>query len=171
MRLLVRGVDNVPGVPLVGPKKACDLLKRFGTLEEVLAHADEAPGKKLSENLKNFADQALMSRQLVRLKDDLSIPIDWDAARVKEPDRERLLELYSDFGFRRYTEDLRAQLAGGDPDLPKNVQRTWTTVSSETDFKKFVSEFKQQTRYCVDLETTGLNPLPACPVTRSCSIR
>ena len=154
-------VDNVPGVPLVGPKKASDLLNRFGTLEEVLARADEAPGKKLSENLKNFADQALMSRQLVRLKDDLPIPIDWDAARVKEPDRERLLELYSDFGFRRYSDEIRTQLAGADPDLPQETERSWTTVTSQSDFKDFLSELSKQSRYCVDLETSSLNPLQA----------
>src|SRR5262249_12259039 len=51
-------VDNVPGVPLIGPKKASALLQQFGTLEGVLAHADQAPGAKLRENLKTFAEQA-----------------------------------------------------------------------------------------------------------------
>ncbi|REJ84437.1 MAG: DNA polymerase I [Planctomycetota bacterium] len=154
-------VDNVPGVPLVGPKKAGNLLNQFGKLEEVLAHADEAPGKKLSENLKKFADQALTSRELVRLKNDLPIPIDWDAARLKEPDRERLLELFSDFGFRRYTDDLRAQLADADPDRPEEAERTWSNVTTKQQFKKFLSELSEQSTYCVDLETTSLNPLQA----------
>src|SRR5690606_7525728 len=47
-------VDNVPGVPLVGPKKASALLEKFGTLDAVLANADQAPGKKLAENLKTY---------------------------------------------------------------------------------------------------------------------
>ncbi len=55
-------VDNVPGVPLVGAKKASALLAQFETLEGVLAHADEAPGAKLRENLKAFAEQASQSR-------------------------------------------------------------------------------------------------------------
>ena len=62
-------VDNVPGVPLVGPKKARALLESFETLEGVLDNADKAPGKKLSENLVTYRDQALMSRELVTLKE------------------------------------------------------------------------------------------------------
>src|SRR5262249_48241540 len=75
-------VDNVPGVPLIGPKKATTLLAQFGTLDEVLAHADEAPGAKLRENLKTYADQARLSRDLVTLNRHLPIVIDWDGARV-----------------------------------------------------------------------------------------
>src|SRR4029077_10340098 len=86
-------VDNVPGVPLVGPKKAGALLSQFQTLEGVLAHADEAPGAKLGENLKAFADQARCSRNLVRLRRDLPVAIDWEAARVGHWNPERLQQL------------------------------------------------------------------------------
>jgi DNA polymerase-1 len=105
-------VDNVPGVPLVGPKKAGALLAQFGTLEGVLAHADEAPGAKLRENLKAFAEQARVSRQLVALRRDLPVPIDWDAAHVGRWNEERLQELFREFGFRRFGDEVRA-LAGG----------------------------------------------------------
>ena len=105
-------VDNVPGVPLVGPKKAGALLAQFGTLEGVLAHADEAPGAKLRENLKAFAEQARMSRQLVALRRDLPVPIDWEAAHVGRWNEERLQELFREFGFRRFGDEVRA-LAGG----------------------------------------------------------
>src|SRR5262249_5944961 len=107
-------VDNVPGVPLVGPKKAGALLAQFGTLEEVLAHADEAPGAKLRENLKAFAEQARVSRQLVALRRDLPLPIDWEAARLGRWSEERLQELFREFGFRRFGDEVRA-LAGGTP--------------------------------------------------------
>src|SRR5262245_25755 len=101
-------VDNVPGIPLVGPKKAGALLAQFGTLEEVLAHADEAPGAKMRENLKAFADQARLSRELVRLRRDLPVAIDWEAARVGHWDTERLEALFREFGFRRFGDEVRA---------------------------------------------------------------
>src|SRR5262249_13133238 len=101
-------VDNVPGIPLIGPKKAGALLAQYGTLEEVLAHADEAPGAKLRENLKAFADQARLSRDLVRLRRDLPVAIDWEAARVGRWDVERLQALFREFGFRRFGEEVRA---------------------------------------------------------------
>jgi DNA polymerase-1 len=101
-------VDNVPGIPLVGPKKASALLQQFETLEEVLKNADKAPGAKLKENLKNFADQARTSRKLVELNTQLPIDVDWDAARIKPPDRTRLRALFTELGFRRFADEMRA---------------------------------------------------------------
>jgi DNA polymerase I len=102
-------VDNVPGIPLVGPKKASALLQQFGTLEEVLKNADKAPGAKLKENLKTFANQALTSRKLVELNTKLTIEVDWEAARIKEPDRARLRTLFTDLGFRRFADEMRTE--------------------------------------------------------------
>ncbi len=102
-------IDNVPGVPLVGPKKASALLQQFGTLEHVLANADKAQGAKLRENLKAFADQARISRQLVELNANLPITVDWEAARVKEPHRPRLHALFTELGFRRLADEMRAR--------------------------------------------------------------
>ncbi|MFG0335119.1 MAG: DNA polymerase I, partial [Maioricimonas sp. JB049] len=154
-------VDNVPGVPLVGPKKATALLERFGTLEEVLAHADEAPGKKLSENLKNFADQALLSRELVTLKTDLPIDFDFEQARIQEPDAERLLSLYSDYGFRRYTDEMRTLVAGSKIKDSRDEQREWRVVRTQDEFDRFFKDFQAQEEICLDLETTSVNALEA----------
>lgn len=154
-------VDNVPGIPLVGPKKAGALLERFGTLDEVLANADQAPGKKLSENLKTYADRALLSRDLVRLRDDLPIEIDWSAAALAEPNYERLHELFSDFGFRRYVSDVEQHLGKNRPQAASEIERIWKTVSSEAEFQSFVRELEGQKRFCVDLETTSRNELEA----------
>lgn len=154
-------VDNVPGVPLVGPKKAGELLQRFGTLDEVLAHADEAPGKKLAENLKQYADQARMSRALVKLRDDLPLELDWDAARVKEPDCRRLLELFTDFGFRRYSDEMRLRVSRLKPSPPEQHSRRWEIVADRESFTRFLAALRQQPRVCVDLETTSLDPTRA----------
>jgi DNA polymerase-1 len=100
-------VDNVPGIPLVGPKKASALLQQFGTLEEVLKNADKVSGAKLKENLKNFADQARTSRKLVELNTQLPIEVDWQAARIRPPNRTRLRTLFTEFGFRRFADEMR----------------------------------------------------------------
>ena len=160
-------VDNVPGVPLVGPKKASNLLAKFGTLDEVLANPDEAPGPKLRENLKTYADQALMSRILVTLKNDLPITVDWDAARVSGHDIPQLTELFREYGFRRFGEEVRS-LPGND--VPPTKQQgalfggadpTWEVVDTAEKFETFLSELREQSRFCVDLETTGLNEMQA----------
>jgi DNA polymerase-1 len=154
-------VDNVPGVPLVGPKKASELLKRFGTLDEVLAHADEAAGKKLQENLKTYADQARMSRALVLLRDDLPLDVDWDASCVKDPDCRRLLELFTDFGFRRYSDDMRVRVSQLKPKPAREHRREWNTVGDAAALDRFIEELSQQKRICIDLETTSMDPARA----------
>ena len=99
-------VDNVPGVPLVGPKKAAGMLKEFGTLENVLANADKAAGAKLRENLKTYADQAYLSRELVRLNQHLDLDFAWDTNLRFLPDVSALQETFRKFGFRRLIEEV-----------------------------------------------------------------
>lgn len=103
-------VDNVPGVPKVGPKTARALIEQFGTLDNVLANADKAPGKKLAENLVTYADQARLSRELVRLRTDLPMTVDFEAATICDPDFKALYDLFSVLGFRRYATEMREKL-------------------------------------------------------------
>lgn len=97
-------VDNVPGVPLIGPKLAQQLIEQFGTLENVLDHADEVKGKKRSENLKTYRDQALLSRQLVELKRDVPDANRWEAWGQLTADLDEARKLFTEFGFRRLAE-------------------------------------------------------------------
>ncbi len=100
-------VDNIPGVPLVGPKKAAALIEQFGDLDNVLANAEKAPGKKLRENLVNFADQARISRKLVTLRTDLPLEFDLETARTDSIDAAKLQQLFLDFGFRKFRDEIR----------------------------------------------------------------
>ncbi len=152
-------VDNIPGVPLVGPKKAQILIEQFGSLEEVLANADQAKGAKLQQNLREFANQALMSRQLVTLNDSLDLNVDWEASRLTHPDRERLRQLFTEFGFRRFADEMQDDFTK-QPE-PEKVERIWETIDTPPAFEKFMTALKQQDEFCVDLETTGLKPAEA----------
>ena len=205
-------VDNVPGVPLVGPKKAAALLQQFQTLEGVLANSDQAPGAKLKENLKQFADQARLSQRLVRLNQELPLDFDWDAGRNPAPDVPALQEMFRNFGFRRLVDDVnqfapkgssqlnvavksesrRGERSLFDDDIPDNSRaassfptgpipenqlssserapttplssgqpRAWEIVDTPEKFAAFVSRFKTQSRFCLDLETTDLDPRSA----------
>lgn len=92
--------DNVPGVPLIGPKIATQLLQQYETLDNVLDHAGEVSGKKRKENLLSGRDAAMMSRELVQLRRDVPIEIDWDAGLVRGFDGELLRAMCHRFNFR-----------------------------------------------------------------------
>lgn len=74
-------VDNVPGVRLFGPKLASQLLRRFGTLDAILENTDAITGPKRRENLRAGRQQAQLSRELVRLRRDAPLRLDWQSAR------------------------------------------------------------------------------------------
>ncbi|MEX2186554.1 MAG: DNA polymerase I [Pirellulales bacterium] len=101
-------VDNIPGVPLVGPKVAREWLEKFDTLDELLARADELPKGKRKENLLSSREKALLSRQLVRLSTDVPMEIDWDVGRVHDFDRAAAVELCREFGFKSLRDKIGA---------------------------------------------------------------
>jgi 5'-3' exonuclease len=97
-------IDCVPGISLIGPKIASQLLRQYSTLEGVLDHAGEVGGQRRRENLTNGRETAMLSRQLVRLVDDVPLEIDWEAGRVSRFDPRPILGLCREFGFRRLAE-------------------------------------------------------------------
>lgn len=90
--------DNIPGVPGVGPKKAQQLIGEFGSLEGVLAHADEIPGK-MGENIRNHADAARLSRQVAIIRTDAPVEVDFNEARFPDFDEAVAREVFVRLGF------------------------------------------------------------------------
>lgn len=106
-------VDNVPGVPGVGPKTAAKWLQQFGTLDSIIAHADEvAGGPKTKAALKEaIANGKLaLSKQLVSLDTKVPMPLEWDNWKRRDWDGQRLLELFHEFGFRTFADRVRKTL-------------------------------------------------------------
>ncbi len=156
-------VDNVPGVPLIGPKFARQLLQQYGTLEAVLDHASDVSGAKRKENLSKYRDQALLSRDLVRLDGDVPLSIDWNVCRAGNIDLDAALALFHEFGFRGIGKKLTS-LAGGptasaDGGLAASAAGPRTNlVDTPEAFATFLDLLRQQKTISVDTETTSVRP-------------
>ena len=98
--------DNVPGAPGIGPKTACKLLETYGSVEEILEHAEEVKAKRPRESLLANREQVLLSRDLVTIRTDVEVGAELEELRVSEPDNERLRALYVDLEFRTLIERL-----------------------------------------------------------------
>ncbi len=153
-------VDNVPGVPLIGPKAAQTLLGEFATLDEVLAAAAEGRMKKSKkqENLVTFREQALLSQQLCLLNDTVPIELPWDQARPGNVDLSRAEAFFQRMEFRSHTDHVRRLNLS-------TASVTWDheyhTVDTPEALSKFVAALSEQPRFAVDTETTGLKPRDA----------
>ncbi len=101
--------DNVPGVAGVGPKTAAKLIEEFGSLEGVYAAVDGISQKKLKENLSKHKDNAFLSRDLVRLDQEVPTGKGLDDLAVADQDSSRLRELFQELEFKRLLGDLPAE--------------------------------------------------------------
>lgn len=181
-------VDNVPGVPLIGPKFARQLLQQYGALEAVLDHASDVSGAKRKENLLKYRDQALLSRDLVRLDGDVPLSIDWNACRAGNIDLDAVLALFHEFGFRNIgkkltalaenrglaasaasrvvSSEFRVQGSGSkDPNPLAADSLAAEAASPKTNlvdtpeaFKTFLDQLQQQKTISIDTETTSVRP-------------
>ena len=91
--------DNIPGIPGVGPKTAAELLKQFGTVENVVAHAGELKGK-LKERVEQYGDQAILSKKLATIVTDVPVPYDEDQLAYKGPNKEALTPIFEEMEFK-----------------------------------------------------------------------
>src|SRR6476469_3593298 len=110
--------DNIPGVPGIGDKTAADLLQRFGSLEEVLAHIDDISGAKRKENLINHADDARISKQLATVKRDIPFEFDLQTFVAQPPDRSTLRDTFREYELREPLRRLEEALGSADAAAP-----------------------------------------------------
>ena len=90
--------DNIPGVPGIGPKKAAALIVEYGSLDQVIAHADEVKGK-VGENLRAHIDDALLSRKVATIRTDAPLDINLDDAKFPTFDPNDVVKAFSALGF------------------------------------------------------------------------
>ncbi len=92
-------VDNIPGIPGIGEKTAKQLIKQYGSVENIIANSHELKGK-LRENVENFAEQGLVSKKLATIMLNAPVELDVEALRIVEPNREVLEPLFAELEFR-----------------------------------------------------------------------
>ena len=176
--------DNVPGVPNIGEKTSMKYLKDYYDVEEVIEHADEIGGKR-GQNLKEYADDARMSRRLVRIRTNLDVGLDWHELRRANPDREELVSLFREYEFDSLIDRLELNGASGgeeddaeedgdeDPALSfdfgpyEKVEELdaeaveYDLVETQAELDALTTRLAEQSRFAFDAETTSTDPMHA----------
>ena len=167
LALMGDSVDNVPGVPGIGPKTASQLIQQYGDVEGVLAHVEDIAKPKLKANLIEHAEAARLSRELVRLVCDAPLPEPLDALSIKGIPEAPLREFLEHHGFRSLLARLGAQSqtpsapAARAPTQaevrpePKIDRSLYETVTDEAALDRWIADIVAAGRVAIDTETNG----------------
>lgn len=141
--------DNVPGVKGIGDKTAVELIGLYGHLEEILAHAAELTKKRPREALLEHAENARLSKELVTIRDDLSVDLDLDALKVGTPDNAALAQLYVELEFHSFAKEAASAI-----EAPKAAAAVkYRTVETVAEVERVVKKARKARTIAVDTET------------------
>ncbi len=145
--------DNIPGVHGIGPKTAVQLIERFGSLEDVLAHTDDVTQKRPREALKRHANDARLSKELVTILLDVPITLDLEALETGEPDRGRLRDLFIELEFHSLVREFAPQ----EEPAPRLAERKagYELVADAGRISKIVEAARRAGRFGLDVRAEG----------------
>ncbi len=180
-------VDNIPGIPGIGEKTAKKLIKQYGSVENLIANAEDLKGKQ-KENVINFAEQGLLSKKLATIILDVPVEFDEKDLIMSEPDKDRIIELFSELEFRTLAKrafgveiqntttegqlDMFSSSASQGADTSESaeaidfktietVKNNYELVESEEKRRELIALLDSQKSVCFDTETTSLDALLA----------
>ena len=171
-------VDNIPGIPGVGAKTAVKLLKQFGSIEGILANTDQLKGKQ-KEKIEAFADQGRMSYRLATINLEVPIQFDANAYKIENFDKVELKKLFDELEFRSLSRKIlgeddpvgeqgtlfapsasyqapKEELASLKQDLT-SIEYDYKLVSTAEERAALATRLANQSFFCFDTETTGLD--------------
>jgi len=158
LTLVGDSVDNIPGVPKVGPKTASKWLNEFGSLDELVQHADDISGK-VGENLRAALDQLPMSRALATIKLDVQLDVHPDGLQLQPADKSRLRTLYAGLEFKTWLSELGG-LSGGD-DKANSPPVDYQVIVDQKALNRWIKRLQSAKLISIDTETTSLDPMQA----------
>lgn len=162
-------IDNIPGVPGVGPKTAAKWLRQYKSLDGVIAHANELKGK-VGENLRAVQDQLPLSYQLATIKCDVDLSVSLKDLSIREEDGKRLRVLYQRLGFKTWLSALD-HTDKPSPNEAPNRDADYQVVLNRQQLDAWLVRLKQAPVFSLDTETTSIDYMKAQVVGMSFAIK
>ena len=164
LTLVGDSVDNIPGVPKVGPKTAVKWLNEYKTLDQIINSADQIKGK-VGENLREFLPKIPLTKKLVTLRYDVELDLNPEDLVICEPDKAALKKIYTYWNFTTWLKQLNENTsedknADDQKTLVKNEPK-YETISTEKKLDEWIAKLKNSDLVAIDTETTSLNYMMA----------
>ncbi len=152
-------VDNIPGVPMVGPKTAAKWLTTFASLDKLIAHADQISGK-VGDNLRASLHQFSLTKQLTTICCDVPLDYQPEQLRMQAKDSATLITAYRRFECKAWLAELLNETAA-DASPPAEHPVQYSIVTDETTFIRWLERLANSTLFAFDTETTSLDYMQA----------
>jgi DNA polymerase-1 len=139
--------DNIPGIPGIGPKNAHRLIEEFGSVEGVLANVDKVRNPKTRASIREFAEQARMSRELATIRTNAEFDIDLESTRYTVPDNEVLKALFKEFEFSSLLQELKIK--------EESVEGHYHLILTEDEFTALIEQIEDVKEFALDQPVPG----------------
>ena len=163
LALMGDAVDNIPGVPKVGPKTAAKWLQEYQNLDNLIANAEQIKGK-IGENLRESLASLPLSRQLTTIKCDVALHYSLDDLKRREPDIAGLKQQLGSLGFSSWLKTLNGEASVNQPAKPETVipvqpliEKDYQTLLTQADLDIWLRRLQEADLFAFDTETTSLN--------------
>ncbi len=154
--------DNIPGVPGIGPKYATDLVKRYGTVEEIYEHLEEIEPARARNALAEGKERAFLSKRLATIVTDVPITLDLEKCRTSDYDRDRVMEVFRELEFRSLVDRLPKEQRAEQLMLLTSEEKEavdYKVVTAKTALERVVTELSHSSHLTLDVETTGTDAM------------
>ncbi|MDR4515281.1 DNA polymerase I [Nitrosomonas sp.] len=170
LMLVGDSTDNIPGVEKVGPKTAVKWLSQYGSLENIIAHADEIKGV-VGDNLRKAFEWFDTSRKLVEIKCDVDLPVAVTELSLKPQDAGRLAALYEELSMKTALQELQRLEDADTGEQQPSAAVAYQTILTEAELGEWIDKLNNAELVSIDTETTSLNPMEAKLVGISLSVK
>ena len=156
MALMGDTVDNIPGARGIGEKGATELIRKYGSVEKALNHADEVANKRYREALQEQREQVMMSKQLATIATDVPMELDLQRLERREPDVAALASLYRELGFNSLLRELGSEAVASTAPAEdsSHVKKDYAQLASSAEFQECLAKIpaKQPIAVWLNLE-------------------
>ncbi|MBI2791548.1 MAG: DNA polymerase I [Gammaproteobacteria bacterium] len=157
--------DNIPGIPKVGPKTAVKWLQEYGTIDELIKHADSIKGK-IGEYLREHIVNLPLGKKLVTVQKDVTLSFAPEDLIMNAPDNEKLKIIFQEMEFKTWLKDFERGQPSSIPQIKESESKAqekgqYEIILEEKDFLQWLEKLEKSTTFAIDTETTGLDPIQA----------
>lgn len=162
LSLVGDSVDNIPGVPNVGPKTAAKWLNDYQTLDNLIENAAQIKGK-VGDNFRNHIPQLPLIRELVTIKQDVLLPVTVQDLQYGAKDLPALLKYFKQLEFKSWLKEAEGSITAEPASYTPaaEAEKDYQIILNETDFQAWLEKLTAATLFAFDTETTSLNYMEA----------